>query len=82
LKVEAKSAPTAARLWVAKSPTKDFRKATWEEKPATLDKETATGVVDPPADGCLAFFAELDYDIDGIPYHLCTQMRVVGTPKK
>ncbi len=81
LTVTAKPAPTGARLFVATSPTRDFRKATWLEKPATIDKETVTGLVDPPTDGCEAFFGVLDYEIDGIKYHLCTQMRVAGTPK-
>ncbi len=70
-----------ARLFVATSPTRDFRKATWAAAPATIDKETVTGLVDPPTDGCEAFFGVLDYEIDGIKYHLCTQMRVAGAPK-
>ena len=81
LTVTAKPAPTAARLWVAKSPTRDFRNAKWEERPATIDKETVTGEVDAPSDGCTAFFGDLDYEIDGIKYHLCTQMRVAGKAK-
>jgi PhoPQ-activated pathogenicity-related protein len=81
LTVEVDQAPKAARLWVATAPTKDFRKAKWVEQAATLDGTKVKGVVDPPAEGCLAFYAELDYEIDGIPYHLCTQLRVTGQPK-
>jgi len=81
LTVTAKPAPTAARLWVAKAPTRDFRNAKWEERPATIDEETVTGEVDAPTDGCTAFFGDLDYEIDGIKYHLCTQMRVAGKAK-
>ena len=81
LTVTAKPAPTAARLYAATAPTRDFRKAIWEERPATIDKQTVTGLVDPPADGCEAFFGVLDYEMDGIKYHLCTQMRVTGKPK-
>ena len=81
LTVDCKPAPSAAHLWAAKGPTLDFRKATWVEQPATIDKETVTGIVDVPADGCEAFFGALDYEIDGIKYHLCTQMRVTGKPK-
>jgi hypothetical protein len=40
------------------------------------------GLVAPPAEGWLAFFGELDYEIEGIKYHLCTQMRVAGPGKK
>jgi len=81
LTVTAKPAPSAAHLYVATAPTRDFRKAAWEEKAAAIDKETVTGLVDPPADGCKAFFGVLDYEIDGIKYHLCTQMRVAGKAK-
>ena len=81
LTVTAKPAPAGARLYVATAPTRDFRQATWTEKPATMEKDTVTGLVDAPADGCEAFFGVLDYEIDGIKYHLCTQMRVAGKPK-
>ena len=81
LTVTAKSTPTAARLWVAAAPTRDFRNAKWEERPATIDGTTVTGEVDAPAEGCTAFFGDLDYELDGIKYHLCTQMRVAGQAK-
>ena len=79
LTVEAKPAPKGARLWAAQAPTRDFRKATWTEQPATMQKNTVVGTLDPPSDGFLAFYAELDYDSDGLPYHICTQIRVTGT---
>jgi len=79
--VEASPAPSAARLWVATAPTRDFRKSSWIEKPAAIIKNTVAGEVAPPAEGCLAFYADLDYEIDGIPYHLCTQIRVAGKPE-
>jgi hypothetical protein len=34
------------------------------------------GDVTPPEKGHLAFFGELDYQIDGLRYHLSTQMRM------
>jgi PhoPQ-activated pathogenicity-related protein len=79
--VEASPAPSAARLWVATAPTRDFRQSSWIEKSAFISKNTVTGEVTPPAEGCLAFYADLGYEIDGIPYHLCTQIRVAGKPK-
>ncbi len=36
------------------------------------------GLVDAPTEGCVAFFGDLDYEIDAIKYHFCTQMRVAG----
>ena len=37
-----------------------------------------TATVDPPANGYRAFFAELDYTLEGLTYRVCTQVRVVG----
>jgi PhoPQ-activated pathogenicity-related protein len=82
LTVEAAPAPKGARLWVAHAPTRDFRKAAWEERKAALAKGQVRGEVEPQAEGFLAFYAELDYEADGLPYHLCTQVRVAGTVKK
>ncbi len=79
--VTATPAPRAARLWVVRAPTKDFRRSTWEEQPATVTGGTVQGEVAPPADGFLAFFAELDYEVNGMVYHLSTQMRVAGKAK-
>jgi PhoPQ-activated pathogenicity-related protein len=81
LSVKAEPAPRAARLWLAQAPTRDFRKAIWQEQPARLDQATVTGTVAQPAAGYCAFFAELDYEIDGIRYHLSTQVRVAGKGK-
>ncbi len=82
LKVDAKPAPAAARLWVAEAPTRDFRKADWVEKPAELKDGTVLGEVAAPTKGCLAFYGELDYELDGIRYNLSTQLRIAGKPEK
>jgi PhoPQ-activated pathogenicity-related protein len=82
LTVTATPAPKGARLWVAEAPTRDFRQAKWLEKAAQVEGETVVGLVEAPAQGCRAFFAELDYAIDDLPYHLSTQIRVAGTPVK
>ena len=78
LSVESNVSPRSARLWVARAATRDFRKAKWEAKDLPLDKKPMRGLVDPPKEGYLALYAELDYEIDGIPYTLSTQIRVVG----
>lgn len=80
LTVEANRTPKAARLWAARALTKDFRNALWEEHPATIDGGKVVGLMDAPKKGCLAFYAELDYEIDGVPYNLSTQLRVAGKP--
>ena len=58
--------------------TRDFRKSKWEAKPLPLGKGPLCGLVDPPKEGFLAFYGELDFEIDGIAYTLCTQIRVVA----
>jgi PhoPQ-activated pathogenicity-related protein len=80
LTVTCQPAPRAARLWVAENPTRDFRQAEWKERPATLQDGTVVGEVEPPAKGCLAFYGDLEYEIDGIRYNLCTQLRMAGKP--
>jgi hypothetical protein len=67
-------------LWVAKAPTFDFRQARWVEQPAQVEGGKVVGLVAPPEEGCLAFYAELDYDFDGLPHQLSTQLRVIGKP--
>jgi PhoPQ-activated pathogenicity-related protein len=81
LTVEADPPPKAARLWVVQAPTKDFRKATWREQAATVNGGTVQGEVTPPAEGFVAFFGELDYDVNGLTYRLSTQMRIAGSGK-
>jgi len=73
-----RSTPPAkgGRLWLAEAPSRDFRKAKWVSRPLD-DKGGGAGVV-PPAKGFVAFYAELDYAIDDLPYHLSTTLRVVG----
>ncbi len=78
INVEASPPPAGARLWLAQAPTRDFRKATWKELPAAIGRGTVSGAVDPPADGFQAFFAEVDFDTNGMRYTLSTQLRVSG----
>ena len=82
LVVTADPAPKGARVWSATAPTRDFRKAKWTDQEVKLTKDKVTGEVPAPKEGCLAFYVELDYEIDGISYHLCSQLRLVGTPKE
>jgi PhoPQ-activated pathogenicity-related protein len=78
LEVRAAPVPQGGRLWVAQAATRDFRKARWQEQPLLVRGTTAVGEVDPPAEGFVAFFGELDYEIDGLRYQLSTQVRVAG----
>jgi PhoPQ-activated pathogenicity-related protein len=78
LTINANPAPVAARLWVAHAPTRDFRQAKWTEQTVTLNGSRVVGEVAPPTEGFVAFFGELEYEIDGLRYYLSTQMRIAG----
>jgi PhoPQ-activated pathogenicity-related protein len=71
-------APRSARLWVAHARTQDFRQAAWVERALRLEGGKVVGAVARPAEGYVAFYAELDYAVDGLAYHLSTQLRVAG----
>jgi PhoPQ-activated pathogenicity-related protein len=76
LTIAAKPKPQGARIWVAQTASKDFRAAKWIEQAANFSDGIIVGEVTPPEKGHLAFYGELDYDIDGLKYHLSTQVRV------
>ena len=76
LTIAAKPAPNGARLWIARTSTKDFRTAKWTEQTVGLSDGNIIGEVSLPVNGHIAVFGELDYEIDGLQYRLSTQMRV------
>ena len=78
LTATADPAPRGARLWVATAPTRDFRQAAWKEQEAKVHKGVITGLVSPPGEGFLAFFAEIDFEVGDLRYTLSTQMRMAG----
>jgi PhoPQ-activated pathogenicity-related protein len=81
LKVEAVPAPKAARLWSATAKTRDFRKSQWSDAPLKVDGKMITAEKETPATGFVVFFAEMEYEIDGMPYFLSTQLRIAGKEK-
>jgi len=79
LAITADRGPKQARLWIAKSETKDFRKARWESQPLEIgDGKSFTATLAKPATGFISFYADLGYDIDEIPLWLSTQLRLTG----
>jgi PhoPQ-activated pathogenicity-related protein len=78
LTIEATPAPGGARLWVARAPTQDLRTAAWKEEAVSYSDRKLIGEIAPPENGHLAFYGELDYEIDGLKYHLSTQVRLAG----
>jgi PhoPQ-activated pathogenicity-related protein len=81
LTVEARPRPLTARLWVARAATRDFRLAQFHEQPLKVESGTIVGEIPFPTEGNLSFFAELDYEIDGIKHQLSTQLRIVEPVK-
>jgi PhoPQ-activated pathogenicity-related protein len=71
LTIRAEPAPRAARLWTASSASRDFRESSWDSRPLEVGA-TIAARVPPPSSGHLALFVELEYEFDGIPYHLTT----------
>ena len=76
LTIDAAPKPIGARLWVARTATTDFRAAQWSEQDVSFANGQIIGEITPPDKGHLAFFGELDYEIDGLRYHLSTQVRM------
>lgn len=83
LTVTADPAPQEARLWLASSDTRDFRRARWESQAIELKEgEPVTATIPKPEKGFIAYYADLGYQIDDLPQWLCTQLRVVGAEAK
>jgi PhoPQ-activated pathogenicity-related protein len=78
LKVFADPAPRTARLWSAHAPTRDFRNATWSSQPLAMSDKILAVEMAAPSEGFIVFFAELEYEMDGLPYFLSTQLRIAG----
>ena len=71
----------AARTWIANAPHRDFRKQTWVEVPAKFDEKSASALVAKPESGFRAFYMEAEYEIDGKPLFLSTQIRLEEAKK-
>jgi PhoPQ-activated pathogenicity-related protein len=74
--------PSAARMWRAEAPGRDFRQAKWLKKTLDVSSSGIQGAVEQGSTGYQAFYLDLDYDAGGITYHLCTQIRVVPPAKE
>ncbi len=80
LTIRAEPAPRAARLWTAQSASRDFREVRWESRPLMVGSTIAERIT-PPSSGRLALFGELEFEVDGIPYHLTTTFFEPGVPR-
>lgn len=81
LTVESDTPMKAARMWSTASTTRDFRKGEWK---AVEIKDAGKGCMATckcPTDGLKAFYAEAEYDLDGLTFSLSTQIRVLEAKK-
>jgi PhoPQ-activated pathogenicity-related protein len=72
-------APAEARLFHVEAKTKDFRDSRWSSEPMTRATNGFTGHWPAPSSGYAAVFGEAVYDLDGHPFTLSTQIRIVGS---
>lgn len=82
---QANPKPKKAVIWMAQSKTKDFRQSRWAEVKIG-DPTTETELVlhtdfDKDFQGFAACFADLTFEIDGLEYHLSSQIAIFGPPK-
>jgi PhoPQ-activated pathogenicity-related protein len=71
LTIRARPAPQAARIWSARSATRDFRESHWESAPLVVG-ETIAYSAQAERSGHVALLGEVEYQVDGIPFHLTT----------
>jgi len=81
LKVSSDPPPKSARLWSADANSRDFREAKWEHKPLEPGA-IVSAIVDAPQEGHRAVYADLEYELDGLPYHLTTTFFEPGLEAK
>lgn len=74
-RVEASIQPKGALLWSAEAPTPDLRTAKWQSQPLAEQGGAFLAKVPKPQPGHVAFYIELQFEQDGLPYSLCTLVR-------
>ena len=75
LTVKSSPEPKSAKLWVAKSETRDFRDSPWESTPMIVNGSVVKGETPRPSKGFIGLLGDLEYEVDGFSYHLSTQIR-------
>ncbi|QEH34692.1 PhoPQ-activated pathogenicity-related protein [Aquisphaera giovannonii] len=81
LSIESSPAPKSVRLWGATSPNRDFRESRWTPTPLT-PSTTITAPLPKPSTGSAAYFADLEFEVDDLSYHLTTSFLEPGAPRK
>jgi hypothetical protein len=76
LTVSANPAPKEVRFWRCTAPNKDIREARWESRVLEVKDGRAEVSERKPEKGVVSFYADCSFDIDGLGYSLCTQLRM------
>lgn len=69
--------PKSVTIWTAKSETQDFRDAKWTLERREDYRGPGGSIVELPESGWFALFGDMTCEIDGLEYHLSTQIRIV-----
>ncbi|MBP3955719.1 hypothetical protein J8F10_10540 [Gemmata sp. G18] len=77
LEVTSAAKTTGTHVWTAESDTRDFRKVRWVEDNSAKFPVTVRA----PEKGFRAFYAEIEYELDGLKFNLCTQLRILEAKK-
>lgn len=80
LEVSADRAPKSVSAWRATSPTLDFRPAEWTSEPVEASGDAYIYTFAVPTDGYAALFGELEFEADGVPYFLSTNVLIGKGP--
>lgn len=67
--------PKEMRLWSAQAATKDFRESVWTAEPLSGGDGAFHGERSVPEGQHVALFGELTFEMNGIPYSLCTLVK-------
>jgi len=79
LTVNSRPAPKEMSLWRCAGKTKDLRNARWESRSVEVKEGKAEILEARPEEGVICYYADCGYEIDGIAYNLCTQVRMVDS---
>jgi PhoPQ-activated pathogenicity-related protein len=74
--IHSSQAPKDVTFWVARSGTRDFREVRWEPSPPDPARSNGalTQAVPKPETGYIALFGVLAFEIDGLEYHLSSEI--------
>ena len=82
LHLKSSASPAHALVWIATSPTRDFREAKWTSEKLELVDVAYRYALPVPESGYAAMLGELKFDSNSLPYYLSTNVQIVPAPKK